>query len=185
MIANSTNISARIFRTQRFVVMAIVALFVLLLIITGSSAHETLKNPELYTKASDKLAQYYDSTVRPLWGNSDVEQEKAAEEEEAERLEEEAEAAEAVHEKPAPKKTAEDVAAEEAKEEAQEEAAELAELAEKAENEGVAEVAEKAEEVAENAESKEPGAVDEFTAEGVDTIAENVGPNEDDVAPAS
>lgn len=71
MIANSTNISARMFRTQRFVVLMILSMFIVMLLITGFGAHSHIKknNPEFYNKASDKFSEYYDTAVNTFMGD--------------------------------------------------------------------------------------------------------------------
>lgn len=81
MIANSTNISNRMFRTQRFVILMILAAFVLLLIITAAGGHEQIKNKsEVYNKASEKLTLYFGEAYNKL--SNDAELEKEAEEQE-------------------------------------------------------------------------------------------------------
>ncbi|CAI5758421.1 unnamed protein product [Candida verbasci] len=81
MIANSTQISNRMFRSQRFIIMIILAFFSLMLIITALSGHhEKVVNSvkQFSTKASDSLSQY----TNPFGGKEDLEMEKAAEQEE-------------------------------------------------------------------------------------------------------
>ncbi|KAI5959101.1 uncharacterized protein KGF55_005592 [Candida pseudojiufengensis] len=63
MRANSTQISNRIFKSQRFMILIILTIFIVLLIITGISGHhqKILNNVTKFsTKASDKLNNYYD-----------------------------------------------------------------------------------------------------------------------------
>ncbi|RLV93850.1 hypothetical protein JA1_002233 [Spathaspora sp. JA1] len=95
MMANSTNISNRIFRSQRYVVLLILSSFIVLLVITGLAGHhekvvQHVKN--FKTKASDSLAEFYNSNHAFTSDKSEYQMEKEAEAEE-EEAEKNAEAA--------------------------------------------------------------------------------------------
>ncbi|KAI5953134.1 hypothetical protein KGF54_002505 [Candida jiufengensis] len=85
MRANSTQISNRIFKSQRFVILIIISCFTILLIITGISGHhqKIVDSVSNYTtKASQHLQQYYDTNNKI--STDDIQMEKAAEEQEEE-----------------------------------------------------------------------------------------------------
>lgn len=113
MIANSTNISARMFKTQRFVILVILSMFMLLLLITGIGAHTHMKNnPDFYNTASGKLSEYYGTAVNTFMGDKNEheleQQAEAKEQEEAEAAKIEAAAKEAEAENGAAKGAAKD-----------------------------------------------------------------------------
>ncbi|KAG2736580.1 hypothetical protein G9P44_000670 [Scheffersomyces stipitis] len=83
MYANSSHISNRIFRSQRFMILLILSSFIALLIITSISGHGAALQEQV-SSASDKLAAFYSGTDRLPSGKSDVEMEKEAEKEEEE-----------------------------------------------------------------------------------------------------
>lgn len=60
VIANTTNISNRIFRTQRYIVSIVLAVFILLLIVTSLVAHKHIKDnhPDVYQKLGNSLESY-------------------------------------------------------------------------------------------------------------------------------
>ncbi|RCK66745.1 hypothetical protein Cantr_02284 [Candida viswanathii] len=86
MIANSTHIANRMFRSQRIVILAILASFLVLLGITGATGHHhqvVASVKSAGTKASDTLSGIYKA-----YAMSPAEQELALEAEaEAEKLE--------------------------------------------------------------------------------------------------
>lgn len=62
MIANSTQISNRMFRSQRIIILSILAAFLLLLGITGFSGHHNQVMESMKTasnSASDKISEFY------------------------------------------------------------------------------------------------------------------------------
>ncbi|CUM55659.1 unnamed protein product [Debaryomyces fabryi] len=63
-IANSTQISNRLFRNQRYMNLIILSVFLTILIITSISAHKHMKNGEYYDKASEKINSYLDSAKK-------------------------------------------------------------------------------------------------------------------------
>ena len=95
MRANSTQISNRMFKTQRLVILVIVAMFGLLLIITSLAGHHenVINQVKTYTnKAGDSLSDLYKSLNKlpsPDLGDADLEKQAEAQEE-ADRLKEEA-----------------------------------------------------------------------------------------------
>lgn len=60
-IANSTQISNRLFRNQRYMNLIILSVFLTILIITSISAHKHMKSGEYYSKATERLNSYLDS----------------------------------------------------------------------------------------------------------------------------
>lgn len=72
----------------------IASVLILFLFITGYAAHSQLKqNPEAYNKASDKLANYYGSTIGKIFSDDlALEQEAEAEEAKEAKLKAEKEA---------------------------------------------------------------------------------------------
>lgn len=60
-IANSTQISNRLFRNQRYMNLIIVSVFLTILIILSISAHHRMKSGEYFTKATERLNSYLDS----------------------------------------------------------------------------------------------------------------------------
>ncbi|KAK6455850.1 uncharacterized protein RJT20DRAFT_156054 [Scheffersomyces xylosifermentans] len=87
MIANSTQISGRLFRSQRFMIIGILSCFITILIITSIAGHHGASK-ELYSKGSEmlqeKLQEYYGNTNILSGNKSDIAMEIAAEEEEKE-----------------------------------------------------------------------------------------------------
>lgn len=61
-IANTTAISSRLFRTQRQIIMVIVACFVVLLVVTSLAAHHNVK----LASVTEKMLLFYDTDY--LWG---------------------------------------------------------------------------------------------------------------------
>lgn len=59
---NSTIIANRIFRTQRIMVLTIVSVLVLFLIITSVTAYRKIEYAEAYSKALEKVNNYYKSS---------------------------------------------------------------------------------------------------------------------------
>lgn len=69
VIANTTNISNKIFRTQRYIVSIVLAVFILLLIVTSLVAHKHIKeNPDVYQKLGNTLETY------KVWADDSVSQ---------------------------------------------------------------------------------------------------------------
>lgn len=60
-IANSTQISNRLFRNQRYMNLIILSVFLTILIVTSISAHKHIKSGEYYNKATERLNAYLDS----------------------------------------------------------------------------------------------------------------------------
>ncbi|EGV60395.1 hypothetical protein PSN45_001845 [Yamadazyma tenuis] len=59
MVANSTNISKKLFRTQKLITAGILAVLIVFLVILSVSSHEHLKNTELFKQTNEKLKSYY------------------------------------------------------------------------------------------------------------------------------
>lgn len=85
MVGNSTRISNRLFRTQRFINMIIVGGFIVLLLITSLAAHNHVKNnrPEAYQMASERISNYYNN-MNQLWGTETGQTKKVEGQEQAE-----------------------------------------------------------------------------------------------------
>lgn len=59
MIANSTNISNRLFRTQKYVTIAVASVLVLFLVVLSISSHEQIKNHEIVKLTFGKVNGYF------------------------------------------------------------------------------------------------------------------------------
>lgn len=69
MIANSTNISNRMFRSQRIIILSILAAFLVLLGITSlSGQHQVVVNSvkSMSNKASDSISEFYNKVDSSL-----------------------------------------------------------------------------------------------------------------------
>lgn len=63
-LANSTQISNRLFRNQRYMNLLILTVFFLILTVLSISAHNHMKQGDYYTKASERISSYYESTKK-------------------------------------------------------------------------------------------------------------------------
>ena len=69
MIANSTNISNRMFRSQRIIILSILAAFLVLLGITSLSGHHQVvvnSVKSMSNKASDSISEFYNKVDSSL-----------------------------------------------------------------------------------------------------------------------